>query len=162
MGPVDLSLTAQPASVPAARQLVRRRCEEWGADAAASDAAVLLASELVTNAVLHARTPLTLTVAEGDGTIRVEVRDWHPALPQARRYNVDTATGRGLRLLETIASAWGVLKVPSAEQPGKIVWFEVPLVTDATVDEALLAAAFKDVLLVEWLEEPEPAGPGQT
>ena len=155
MRPVDLSLSAQPASVPAARRLVRQRCEEWGA--AASDAAVLLASELVTNAVLHARTPLTLTVAAGDGTIRVEVRDWHPALPQARRYNVDTATGRGLRLLETIASAWGVLKVPSAEQPGKIMWFEVPLVTDASVDEALLAAAFQDVLVVDWLADLEPA-----
>jgi anti-sigma regulatory factor (Ser/Thr protein kinase) len=154
VGSVDLSLSAQPASVPAARQLVRQRCEDWGADSAASDAAVLLASELVTNAVLHARTPMTLTVAAGEGTIRVEVRDWHPALPQARRYNVDTATGRGLRLLETIASAWGVLKVPSAAQPGKIVWFEVPLVTDASVDEALLAAAFQDVLVVEWLADP--------
>lgn len=159
MGPVDLSLSAQPASVPTARRLVRDRCEQWGADAAASDAAVLLASELVTNAVLHARTPLTLTVGGGDGTIRVEVRDWHPALPQARRYNVDTATGRGLRLLETIASAWGVLKVPSAEQPGKIVWFEVPLETDAAVDEAQLAAAFEDVLVVDWMGEPELSGP---
>jgi len=149
----DLSLSANPASVPAARQLVRDQCEQWSADAAATDAAVLLSSELVTNAVLHARTPLTITVTGGEGTIRVEVRDSHPAMPQPRRYNVDNATGRGLRLLETMASAWGVLKVPHADRPGKVVWFELPLSTDADMDDAALAAAFDDVLAVDWLGE---------
>jgi anti-sigma regulatory factor (Ser/Thr protein kinase) len=157
MGPVDLMLSAQPASVSAARQLVRERCDEWGADAAAGDAAVLLVSELVTNAVLHARTPLTLQVKREADAIRVEVRDWHAALPQPRRYNVDTATGRGLRLLETMASAWGMLKVPDTDQPGKIVWFELPLTTDATVSDAQLAAAFQDVLDVDWLSDPDVA-----
>ena len=156
MAPADLSLSARPTSVSAARQLVRERCDRWGADDAATDAAVLLASELVTNAVLHARTPMTITVAHGDGTIRVEVRDAHPALPQTRRYNLDTATGRGLRLLETMASAWGVLKVPHAEQPGKIVWFELPLRTDESVDDVQLSAAFQDVLEISWLEERDP------
>jgi anti-sigma regulatory factor (Ser/Thr protein kinase) len=152
MAPADLSLCARPTSVPAARQLVREQCDAWGADAAASDAAVLLASELVTNAVLHARTPLTITVMRGQGSIRVEVRDSHPALPEPRRYNVDLATGRGLRLMETLASAWGVLKVPHADRPGKIVWFELPLRTDESVDDAQLAAAFQDVLEVDWLD----------
>jgi len=153
---VDLSLSADPSSVSAARQLVRERCEQWGADDAVTDAAVLLSSELVTNAVLHARTPLTIAVTGGDGTIRVEVRDSHPALPQPRRYNLDNATGRGLRLLEAMASAWGVLKVPDAQRPGKIVWFELPLSTDDQLDDAALAAAFGDVLAVDWLAEERP------
>lgn len=152
----DLALSADPASVPAARRLVRDFCVGWGADCAATDAAVLLVSELVTNAVLHARTPMTVRLAHRDGVVRVEVRDSHPALPQPRRYNVDTATGRGLRLLETMASAWGVLKVPDADRPGKIVWFEIPVSTDDTVDDAQLAAAFRDALEVDWLAEIDP------
>ncbi len=143
-----------PRVVGEARRFVRAHAPDLPPDT--EDALLLLTSELVTNAVLHARTPMTITVSEGDGTIRVEVRDAHPALPQTRRYNVDTATGRGLRLLETMASAWGVLKVPHAQQPGKIVWFEVPLRTDETVDDAQLAAAFQDVLEIAWLDETDP------
>jgi anti-sigma regulatory factor (Ser/Thr protein kinase) len=156
MSRAALSLSAAPASVHTARQAVRQQCDAWGADAAAGDAAVLLTSELVTNAVLHARTPMTVKVSRGQGTIRVEVRDAHPALPEPRRYNVDTATGRGLRLLEALASSWGVRKVPDDEQPGKIVWFEMPLRTDPTVSHTELAAAFEDVLAADWLARVEP------
>jgi anti-sigma regulatory factor (Ser/Thr protein kinase) len=151
-----LTLSAKAESVPAARAFVRARCEAWGGDAAACDAAVLLSSELVTNAVLHARTPMSIDVERRGERVRIEVRDFHPALPLPRRYNVDNATGRGLRLLETMASAWGVVKVPDVEQPGKIVWFELPLHTDAGMDDTEMAAAFRDVLDVDWIAQIDP------
>lgn len=153
MASAVLALSARPTSVPAARQLVRERCLAWGADATAGEAAVLLTSELVTNAVLHARTPLTLSVTHTEEVLRVEVRDSHAAMPQPRRYNLDMTTGRGLRLLEALASAWGVFRVPHSERPGKIVWFELSLQTDPSLDDTHLAAAYRDVLEIGWLDE---------
>lgn len=144
-----LALTAEPISVPTARKAVRERCQDCGADGMACDAAVLLVSELVTNAVLHARTPMALLVEQRDTQLYVAVRDWSTAFPKARRYNIDNATGRGLRLLEAMASAWGVQKVIESEQPGKIVWFELPLLTAEAAEDPDLASAFADVLQVE-------------
>jgi anti-sigma regulatory factor (Ser/Thr protein kinase) len=81
----------------------------------------VLVDELVTNAVLHARTDAEL-VATVDGHVaRVQVRDASTHLPAPRFYATNSATGRGLHLIEALARRWGVDEVPG----GKIVWFEL-------------------------------------
>jgi GAF domain-containing protein/anti-sigma regulatory factor (Ser/Thr protein kinase) len=87
------------------------------------ECAGLLASELVTNAVLHAETPLCVTLHILPGRIRVDVADGSTALPSFKDYGREAATGRGLTLFDTLASNWGVQLVDG----GKIVWFELPV-----------------------------------
>jgi anti-sigma regulatory factor (Ser/Thr protein kinase) len=88
-----------------------------------SECAALLTSELVTNAVLHAATPFTVTLHLMADRIRVDVADASPMVPAIKEYAADAATGRGLTLFSTLASDWGV----QAVNGGKIVWFELPV-----------------------------------
>jgi anti-sigma regulatory factor (Ser/Thr protein kinase) len=84
--------------------------------------AVLLVSELVTNAVRHAGSTLTVAVAIGRAAVRVEVRDRSPRLPALRESTGgDDEWGRGLVLVDALASRWGAERLPS----GKRVWFEL-------------------------------------
>ena len=96
-----------------------------------SECAALLTSELVTNAVLHASTPLSVTLHVLPGRIRVDVADGSPVLPAVKEYGPDAATGRGLTLFNTLASDWGVHAVTG----GKIVWFELPVDLPSTPTE---------------------------
>jgi serine phosphatase RsbU (regulator of sigma subunit)/anti-sigma regulatory factor (Ser/Thr protein kinase) len=128
-----------PAAVGPARAFVRDAVREWGALAVLDDA-VLIASELVTNAIVHAGTPAEVCCAlvrdeEGRGSaVRVEVADHHPgrAVPTPRIALDDDAepmefvqqeSGRGLYLSAQIASAWGVQYTRTRKQ----VWFLLPL-----------------------------------
>jgi len=87
------------------------------------DLAILLTSELVTNAVLHGEPPITLTVV-GQGTgMRVEVADANPSLPRPRQHVVGDIGGRGMALVADLASDWGSVSVPD---DGKVVWFTLP------------------------------------
>ena len=86
------------------------------------DTAVLLASELVTNAVLHGRSPLSVEVSAGPGVVRVAVGDENSRLPVARPGVPGALDGRGLLIVGALASAWGVEVRPL----GKAVWFELP------------------------------------
>ena len=86
------------------------------------DVVVLLTSELVTNAILYAGTSIDLVAVRRGQVFRVEVRDQDPRPPLRRITDADAASGRGLGLVENLASAWGVDHVPG---DGKAVWFEV-------------------------------------
>jgi anti-sigma regulatory factor (Ser/Thr protein kinase) len=116
-----LRLPAQPTAPARARRFVTATLAAWDVDG--GDDAVLAVSELATNALLHARTPMTVTLAEDEGGLRVSVADESPAAPKQRAYSVDSGTGRGLRLIETLASAWGV----ESAADGKVVWCVIPL-----------------------------------
>jgi anti-sigma regulatory factor (Ser/Thr protein kinase) len=83
--------------------------------------AQLLATELVTNAARHARSPVDLTIARDRGRVRIEARDDSPATPTAP--SVDTATRhRGVHLIEDLSQGWGV---DAQADGGKIVWCEL-------------------------------------
>jgi anti-sigma regulatory factor (Ser/Thr protein kinase) len=115
-----LDLPPTTDSVPVARRFVRARLGHGGADV---DTATLLVSEVVTNAILHARTSVTLTVELAGEVVRITVRDGSPVQPRIHSFAATSATGRGLRLLDRLAKRWGVDADPATG--GKIVWFEV-------------------------------------
>jgi anti-sigma regulatory factor (Ser/Thr protein kinase) len=118
VSPVVVELAAQPTAARTARSAVREALDQWGLDVLVDDA-VLLTSEMVTNAVLHARsaTVLTLTLV-ADDAVRLEVADASGVLPRPHHYAATSTTGRGLRLLESLARDWGTETTPT----GKRVW----------------------------------------
>jgi len=117
----------EPSAAAAARQFVRETLISGGLspdDDLISDA-VLLASELVTNAVVHAGTPVRLTCRLNGTNIEVSVLDRHPArvipdVPGASAV-VDRPSGRGLLLPAALSPSWGVTYAAAA----KAVWFRL-------------------------------------
>jgi anti-sigma regulatory factor (Ser/Thr protein kinase) len=108
-------------SVRTARQLTAELCAEAGVSRELRDSAVLLTSELVTNAITHGRSDARLRVVVHADCVRVEVTDDNSRHPVVRSQDADALDGRGLQMLEFVASAWGVRD----EAYGKTVWFEV-------------------------------------
>jgi hypothetical protein len=92
-----------------------------------------LVSELATNAVLHAKTPFTVDVVPLGERVRVCVGDRSPAEPRPRSYAIDSTTGRGLRLLGSLALAGGVER----NDAGKTVRFEVLSSGDSSEEEVV-------------------------
>ncbi len=121
----QITLARDPASSRSARQFVRRFIADHRVDCEA-DVVALLVSEMVTNAVLHARGEITVHVAALPRALRVEVHDTSGKLPRQRRHGDDAATGRGLELVSTFASDWGARPLHRGGGQGKVVWFEVP------------------------------------
>lgn len=118
-----------PESARVARRTVLTALDVAGrADLA--DAAGLLVSELVTNAIVHARTPIDLDVVAGRDGLRVAVSDNSPHLPTPRHYGRSATTGRGLELVELLADRHGT---ENGNVDGKTVWFELGAVADGAV-----------------------------
>lgn len=121
-----LDLEGAPASVGHARRFVRQALESWHLDAAL-DAALLLTSELATNAVLHARSTFAVLVSRDDEQIRVDVLDGSSVPPRRRHNSTTAATGRGVGLVESLSSAWGLTPPDRLDGFAKGVWFTLPL-----------------------------------
>jgi anti-sigma regulatory factor (Ser/Thr protein kinase) len=118
---VRASFPAEPASASAARRFIDRTLRHWSCDHL-TDVASLLLSELVANAVLHAGTTIDVTArVMGGGRLRIEVGDGNARIPARKHYSRMSATGRGLLMVERMATDWGVTSTPS----GKVVWFEL-------------------------------------
>ena len=109
-----LELPPNTESVPTARRFVRDLMVE--SDTVADvDTASLLVTEIVTNAVLHAWTPMTLRVSRSAPTsCASRCRDGSQLPPRVHAFSATAATGRGLRLLESLAVRWGVRPEPAA------------------------------------------------
>ena len=116
----SLHLPPDHAAAARARRFVAATMRAWGCDDAIADAE-LLVSELVTNAVLHARSETRVTMERDGSTLRISVHDTSPTRPRLRRLGPESVTGRGLLLVDRIARRWGV----DPETDGKSVWFEV-------------------------------------
>lgn len=117
-------LPAEPASAGRARRFVSEVLGDWNLDSI-TDVATLLVSEVVTNAVLHAGTDLTVQLRRSSACLRVEVADGSTQSAARRHYDRDATTGRGLALVETLSDDWGV----DAATEGKTVWFDMRLDT---------------------------------
>lgn len=129
--PRQLTLAAHPAAVPGVRRRAGQVLTEWGLEGLA-DTALLLVSELVTNAVrAYANTgpagnrprpgaeiAVTLSL---NGRLLIEVWDAHPG-PAVPQYPAATAdSGRGLLVVDALATKWG----QRAARGGKVVWCEI-------------------------------------
>ncbi|WP_345714183.1 SpoIIE family protein phosphatase, partial [Kineococcus glutinatus] len=123
-------LVLEPAAtaVRAARAHVRARCREAGVDEDVCDTTVLLASEIVTNALIHGRSEARLRVLLTPQAVRVEVGDDNARHPVRVERNDEALDGRGMNILEVLAAAWGVREEPA----GKVVWFEVSTMPEGT------------------------------
>jgi hypothetical protein len=123
----QLRLPPEPASVGVARGLVADARPAW-APPHLLFAGQLVASELVTNAVEHARTELLVTVARRGRGLYLAVRDGSPDRPRLvalTSAGVECADehGRGLWIVQKVASAWGA--VPTHDAAGKVVWASI-------------------------------------
>jgi anti-sigma regulatory factor (Ser/Thr protein kinase) len=118
-----LKLDPVPASVGIARRFVRDLLA--GVDEDSLDTVLLLASELVTNAILHAHTPVELGVCVDGGRALVCVADRMPGSEPLtpRVHSGDRPGGRGLALVADLSDDWGT----TAFTGGKTVWFTLPL-----------------------------------
>jgi len=114
-------LPAVGTSVAAARSFVARHLTEAGA-AELNEAAILLTSEIVTNAIRHAGGECEVIVGVDAGQVRVEVHDPTSCPPVLRTPGPTDECGRGLPLVAAIAHRWG--SEPLAGN-GKTVWFEL-------------------------------------
>ncbi|MET3986097.1 ATP-binding protein [Streptomyces sp. PvR034] len=111
-----------------ARALLRAQFTEWAVGADPTGTAELLLSELVTNAVRHARAPhgrdIGVRLARYDGLLRVEVSDAGPApVLVVREAGEGDERGRGLAIVAALAVRWG--QCPRPGGVGKAVWAEV-------------------------------------
>jgi anti-sigma regulatory factor (Ser/Thr protein kinase) len=108
----------RPEHVRDARDHVAHLLRQRGWSDVAVEKARLVISELTTNAILHAQTRFELS-CQIDGTARFEVRDWDPySLPRVLEPQPHRAGGLGLRLIDAIATDWGVEKHAAS----KVVW----------------------------------------
>jgi anti-sigma regulatory factor (Ser/Thr protein kinase) len=127
-------LATGPAAAAEARRRVRVAIRSWQVPVDL-DAALLLTSELVTNAVRHeAGQAVVLAIACSRGRLRVDVHDTSRSLPAVAEVPADAdayayaETGRGLLLVETLSDEWGFYRTPA----GKAVYFTLVFETDLT------------------------------
>jgi len=121
--PVEASWQfAADATAPGdARRLVADALRRAGNDRRHLDDAQIVISELAANAVRHANTPFSVSVRSTLSLVRIEARDRSHALPVLREERHTTPSGRGMRIVEALASRWGVELTPD----GKVVWAEL-------------------------------------
>ncbi|GAA3484137.1 MULTISPECIES: ATP-binding protein [Streptomyces] len=135
-GPVDrrwrtLPLREVSGIVPTARDFARQALHDWGwlpassADRrAAAEDVLLVVSELVTNACLHAEGPEELRIACTSKVLRVEVVDGGAGQPAPRTpHRAGRPGGHGMFIVQRLCLDWGVQRVPG--EPGKTVWAEL-------------------------------------
>ena len=126
-----VSLGAGPAAAGQARAEVREAILAWDLPVDAS-VAVLLTSELVTNAIRNeAGETIVLDIGCARGELRVDVHDTSHARPALVNAPADAETGRGLMLVASLSDDWGCYRT----RAGKAVYFELALGADVGEDD---------------------------
>jgi anti-sigma regulatory factor (Ser/Thr protein kinase) len=124
--PYRLVLDPEPHAVAEGRQWAAARATLAHASAEEAATVELLTSEVLTNAVVHTRAHrhIALTAECHDDCVRVTVTDPDPTLPVVRPGNAGRSGGNGMRIVDALASRWGIDLHPGR---GKTVWFETPV-----------------------------------
>jgi anti-sigma regulatory factor (Ser/Thr protein kinase) len=110
--------------VGTARRFVRDVLEDNAVDTDVVETVELLTSEVITNALVHARSAPKLAVRVRNEAVRVEVADVSPVVPIRRDIDENALSGRGIAIVDSLASGWGVTGL---SPHGKTVWFEVAI-----------------------------------
>ena len=121
MAMASQTFAPKPVAVADVRRWVRELLDRWALPVPTTEDAVLLCSELATNAVMHAGTPFDVTITVDGGVLRVAVSDDVHQLPAIPEHPTGEG-GRGLRIVQALSLDWGAEPVPG---DGKVVWFEV-------------------------------------
>ncbi len=116
-------LPVSSSSPSRAREFLRSLLDTWGIDGNLREDGALLVTEMVTNAVVHAKTPVVVEVTKGVRTVEVAVSDMGGGSVQLQDPRPDSVTGRGLRLVDSMASEWSVTE----HETGKTVRFSLDL-----------------------------------
>jgi len=116
-----LELPQALTSVRTARRFVSEKLNEWSLDLLLDDA-LLVASELATNAITHAESNCRLRLSLNPGTLRIDVLDTGAGTPEPQPPSWTEEHGRGLHLVDALTTAWGLELVPG---DGKLVWAEL-------------------------------------
>lgn len=149
---ICLEIGDRPDAVRAGRLFVVEQIRAAGLSAELADDCALAAAELLANAIQHGRPPVVICVVIiGDG-VRVEVQDSSPRLPMRLAPSTTNMTGRGLGLVEALASKWGVERLHDG---AKTVWCELSpgsASVSGDADEQDLSA-----ILAEWSDEEPTA-----
>jgi anti-sigma regulatory factor (Ser/Thr protein kinase) len=103
------------------RRLVAEHLARWQVPAQVSGKAALLTSELIANAIQHGPPPLCLQISVDVDLVRVQMYDSEAVAPIVTRPDLNSVSGRGMWLIDTLATRWGFHQRP----PGKEVWFEI-------------------------------------
>ncbi len=121
---VTLELGNDVSACRRARVFLRDALRTWCLQGV-GDVAELLTGELVANVVRHVGAPMELRVSRQQASLRIEVVDPSTKPPVIRHPDPADDHGRGMLLVDSLASAWGVMVRPD----GKTVWFELGLET---------------------------------
>ncbi|MEV7727301.1 ATP-binding SpoIIE family protein phosphatase [Streptomyces sp. NPDC087917] len=119
-----LELLGGVEAAPRARAFAQGVLASWRFPSELCDLGVLAASELVANSLQHGTPPMRLRLRRTDRRLIVEVTDGDDHLPRRRRAEPGDETGRGISIVDTIASSWGTRRTPGG---GKAVWCEFAL-----------------------------------
>ena len=114
---LEIELPALPTAPAQARRIARQACLDWQIPHIIDDVC-LVVSELVTNAVQHAQTPLVLAMEHEGSTLAVAVGDGQTRTPRFADQAPEGAGGRGILLVSTLGTDWGVVRTVL----GKTVW----------------------------------------
>lgn len=114
-------LSCGPEAAGLARRLVADACGAAGLPADTCDSALLCTSELVTNAIVHGRSDIRLSIGASPGLLRIEVGDDNSRHPHLQPADDGALDGRGLFIVDLLTSRWGVRD----DHIGKVVWFEL-------------------------------------
>ncbi|MFL6127562.1 MAG: ATP-binding protein [Mycobacteriales bacterium] len=119
----EVMLPDGPEGANFARRAMSSAAELWRLDREMTEIALLLVSELATNAIRHGSPPVRLSLRLYADRLRVEVADGSPTLPHLARPGPDRPGGRGLQIVQQLAARWG--SQASRSPLGKTVWFEL-------------------------------------
>lgn len=108
-------------SVAVARRFVKERVQEWELEPLLDDA-LLVISELVTNAVTHAESSCRVRLSLSPASLRIDVLDAGTGTPEPLPFSQTEEHGRGLYMVDAVTTAWGLEDVPGE---GKLVWAEL-------------------------------------
>lgn len=115
------SLPAQPMSVPLARSWAEGWLDGSAVPEERREAVLLVISEMVTNAVRQGDGPVRVTLEGNERSLLVQVFDTGHRMPVLGESDLDSTSGRGLRLIDTVCESWGVRE----SVDGKTVWARV-------------------------------------